>query len=112
DSTAKTQGVDIVQGGGIKRKLLADVEESETKRIMPSQGPGSWFVAKFTPPTNLKRYLEDQKARIGRMKPLKPRNAPPIDTTPPKRSHKRGASGTVKRGRPAQTRSPRVRPPV
>lgn len=111
----RTKWIDVVQGRGIKRKLVPVSDESETKRVIrPGGGRGAWFVAKFTPPQDVKRYLESQKAKIGRMKPLKPRPVatPPVEVTPAKRSHKRGASGNVKRGRPVATRSPRTRPPV
>lgn len=113
----KTKWVDVVQGRGIKRKLVEDTGEIEPKRFAAGTGGGAWFVARYKQPHDLKRYLEHEKARIGRMKPLKPRPIPvaPVQEAraPVRRSHKRGASGNVKRGRPASTaRSPRVRPPV
>jgi len=111
----KTKYVDIVQGRGIKRKLVEDDGGIEPKRTVAGTGSGSWFVARYIQHHDLKRYLENEKARIGRMKPLKPRPvvAAPPPEPPVRRSHKRGASGNVKRGRPVSTaRSPRVRPPV
>src|SRR5579859_4438042 len=111
----KTKYVDIVQGRGIKRKLVEDTGEIEPKRFAAGTSGGAWFVARFTQHRDLKRYLEHEKAKIGRMKPLKPRPIPvvPAQEVSLKRSHKRGASGNVKRGRPISTvRSPRVRPPI
>jgi len=111
----KTRYVDVVQGRGIKRKLVEDTGDLEPKRFAAGVGGGEWFVARFTQHHDLKRYLEGEKARIGRMKPLKPRLIPVVQVleAPLRRSHKRGASGNVKRGRPiSAARSPRVKPPV
>jgi hypothetical protein len=113
-SATKFHYVDVVQGRGIKRKLVEETDEL-TKRVKTAgSGAGEWVVARYTKHYDVKRYLDEQKARIGRMKLLKPRPVVvvPVPETPPKKSHKRGASGNVRRGRPASTRSPRVRPPV
>jgi hypothetical protein len=107
--------VDVVQGRGIKRKLVPDNDEPETKRLKATAPRGEWFVVKYTRHHDLKRYLEEQKARIGRMKLFNPRARSVVATlqvteTPVRRSHKRGASGNIKRGRPVATiRSPRVK---
>jgi hypothetical protein len=115
----KTKYVDTVQVRGIKRTLVEDTDEPEAKRTLVSRagaGRGEWFVARYTPHADVKRYLEAEKARIGKMKLLNPRTviAIPVIESPLKRSHKRGASGNIKRIRQltATTRSPRVRPPV
>ena len=119
--TTKAKYIDIVQGRGIKRKLVEDTDESESKRVMvgpAGAGTGEWFVARYTQHADVKRYLEAEKARIGRMKLFNPRTAIKFPTTelPFKRSHKRGGSGSgnPKRIRtiPATTRSPRVRTSV
>ena len=117
----KTKYVEIVQGRGIKRKLVEDTDDSpDLKRplVTPAgSGFGEWFVARVTQHVDVKRYLEAEKARIGRMKVLKPRAvvAITVSETPPRRSHKRGTSGFIKRARQAPsttTRSPRVRSSV
>jgi len=112
----KTKYVDIVQNRGIKRKLVEDTDESEPKRVAAGTGNGEWFVARYSHHADVKRYLEAEKARIGRMKLFNPRTvvAVTINETPFKRSHKRGGSGNIKRIRniPVTTRSPRVRSSV
>src|SRR5205814_8443842 len=87
----KTKYVDIVQGRGIKRKLVEDTDESEPKRVAAGTGNGEWFVARYTQHADVKRYLEAEKARIGRMKLFNPRTvvAVTVNDTPFKRSHKR-----------------------
>ena len=109
----KTKYVDIVQGRGIKRKLVEDTDESEPKRVAAGSGNGEWFVARYTHHADMKRYLEAEKARVGRMKLFKPRTVVTVavNEMPFKRSHKRGSSGNIKRIRnvPIATRSPRVR---
>jgi hypothetical protein len=82
--------------------------------ISAGSGAGEWVVARYIKHYNVQRYLDEQKARIGRMKLFKPRATVvlPVTETPLKKSHKRGASGNIKRGRPVSTRSPRVKPPV
>ena len=111
-----TKYVDIVQGRGIKRKLVEDTDESEPKRVAAGSGNGEWFVARYTHHADIKRYLEAEKARIGRMKLFNPRTVVTVtvNETPFKRSHKRGGSGNIKRVRnvPVATRSPRVRSSV
>jgi hypothetical protein len=79
---------------------------------MAGTGTGEWFVARYTQHTDVKRYLEAEIARIGRMKLFKPRTIIAIPPTeiPFKRSHKRGGSGNIKRIRTIPPpRSPRVR---
>ena len=115
----KTKYIDTVQGRGIKRKLVEDTDEPEAKRtkaVVAGAGKGEWFVAKFTQHVDIKRYLETERARIGRMKLFNPRTVVTVTVTdtPPKKIHRRTASGTIKRIRPAPvaTRSPRVRSSV
>jgi hypothetical protein len=108
----KTRYVDIAQGRGIKRKLIEDTDDSAPKRFMAGIGTGEWFVARYTQHADVKRYLEAEIARIGRMKLFKPRTiiAIPAPEMPFKRSHKRGSSGNIKRIRTIPPpRSPRVR---
>jgi len=111
--STKTKYVDIVQARGIKRKLVEDTDESAPKRVAAGTGNGEWFVARYPQHADVKRYLEAEKARIGRMKLFNPRTvvAVTVNDTPIKRSHKRGGSGNIKRVRnlPVATRSPRVR---
>ena len=118
----KTKYIDIVQGRGIKRKLVEDTDDSpDLKRrlVTPAgSGFGEWFVARVTQHVDVKRYLEAEKARIGRMKVFNPRTvfAIPVIETSFRRSHKRGGSGIVKRARQipstSTTRSPRIRSSV
>ena len=112
-SIVKTKYIDIVQGRGIKRKLVEDTDEHKSKRVPAGTGTGEWFIARFTQHADVKRYLEAEKARVGRMKLFRPRTviATPANYLPYKRSHKRGGSGNIKRIRnlAAITRSPRVR---
>jgi hypothetical protein len=115
----KTKYVDIVQNRGIKRKLVEDTDDLDAKRAMVTPagaGRGEWFVTRYTQHADVKRYLEGEKARIGRMKLFNPRVVIAIRAveTPLKRSHKRITSGTTKRPRtlPPMTRSPRVRTTV
>lgn len=123
----KTQRyIEVVQGRGIKRKLITvdDVaEDSEVnKRSLIAPSPqGEWMVAKWWFPHDVKRYLENEKARLGRTKLFRPRvvnvsaNATSTSNdTLAKRVHRRGPSGNVRRSRPVTAsstpRPARVRP--
>jgi hypothetical protein len=111
--------IEIVQGRGIKRKLLEDATESEIKRSrLPGAGHGEWVITKWFFPTDVKRYLESQKSRLARTKLFRPRVETAVTTvdSTPKRLHRRGPSGNIKRSRLATVtasstpRPPRVRP--
>lgn len=124
-SPSKQNYVEVVQKGGIKRVLEDDdTDGPETKRRMVAGSAdatrGEWFVARYVQHVDVKRYLEGEKARIGRMKLFKPRTVVPVPVaveSPPRRTHKRTSSGNIRRivasrPAPATSRSPRVRTSV
>jgi hypothetical protein len=102
----KPRYIETVQGRGIKRRLADDADEPEEKRsLVAGAGPGEWVVARWFMPHDVKRYLENEKARLGRTKLFRPRPAQAVTATPDqpaKRIHKRVASG--KRVRPTNSR--------